>query len=460
MTTYAEALRHLPSIDRLLREPAAREMAGHYPRDVVVQALRDTLDRARADIRSGKGVPDANALVDDARLHIEGSLTPSLRPVINATGVIIHTNLGRAPLSAAARGAIESVAAGYSNLEYDLTAGERGSRYIHAERLLCRLTGSEGALVVNNNAGALFLALSALAQGREVVISRGQLVEIGGGFRIPDVLRQSGARLVEVGTTNRTHIADYRAAANSQTALLLRVHYSNFRQLGFTADVPLAEMVALGHSLGVPVLDDLGSGSLLDTTLYGLAPEPMVQQSVAAGADLVTFSGDKLLGGPQAGLIVGREELVAQLRHHPLARALRVGKDTLAALQATLLHYLHGEAEQEVPVWRMISLPLESLSARATAWANALRDRDIPASVVQAHSTIGGGSLPGEVLPTCALALAHPSPDALTAALRTGLPPVVARILADQVILDPRTVPPEADATLIDAVTAAWRATG
>jgi L-seryl-tRNA(Ser) seleniumtransferase len=452
--------RGLPSVERLLASPRLQEAVADHGRALATEVAREVLADARAGIVAGGHLPEAGELACEAARRLAALGRGTLYPVINATGVIIHTNLGRAPLSAAARRASESVTAGYSNLEYDLAAGERGSRYIHAERLLCRLTGSEGALVVNNNAGALFLALSALAQGREVVISRGQLVEIGGGFRIPDVLRQSGARLVEVGTTNRTHIADYRAAANSQTALLLRVHYSNFRQLGFTADVPLAEMVALGHSLGVPVLDDLGSGSLLDTTLYGLAPEPMVQQSVAAGADLVTFSGDKLLGGPQAGLIVGREELVAQLRHHPLARALRVGKDTLAALQATLLHYLRGEAEQEVPVWRMISLPLESLSARATAWANALRDRDIPASVVQAHSTIGGGSLPGEVLPTCALALAHPSPDALTAALRTGLPPVVARILADQVILDPRTVLPEADATLIDAVTAAWRATG
>ena len=415
---------------------------------------------ARSGILAGGRLPEAGDLACEAARRLADLARGTLYPVINATGVIIHTNLGRAPLSAAARGAMEAVAAGYSTLEYDLTTGERGSRYLHAERLLCRLSGAEAALVVNNNAGALFLALSALAQGRDVVISRGQLVEIGGGFRIPDVMRESGAHLVEVGTTNRTHLADYRAAVDTQTALLLRVHYSNFRQLGFTADVPLAEMVALGRSSGVPVLDDLGSGSLLDTTLYGLAPEPMVQQSIAAGADLVTFSGDKLLGGPQAGLIVGREELVAQLRHHPLARALRVGKGTLAALQATLLHYLRGEAQQEVPVWRMISLPLEGLSARATAWADALAERGVAASVVKAHSTIGGGSLPGEVLPTCALALAHPAPDTLTAALRGGQPPVVARILADKVLLDPRTVPPEADAAVIDAVTAAWRATG
>ena len=263
----------------------------------------------------------------------------TLLPVINATGVIIHTNLGRAPLSDAARQAMEAVAAGYSNLEYDLEAGERGSRYRHAERLLCRLTGAEAALVVNNNAGAVLLALTALARGRSVIISRGQLVEIGGGFRIPDVLRQSGAQLVEVGTTNRTHLSDYRDAISSETALLLRVHTSNFKQIGFTAEVSLADMVALAHSVGLPVVDDLGSGTLLDTTRYGLSAEPTVQDSVAAGADLVTFSGDKLLGGPQAGLIVGRASLIAELRQHPLTRALRVDKSTLAALQATLLHY-------------------------------------------------------------------------------------------------------------------------
>ena len=376
--------------------------------------------------------------------------------MINATGVIIHTNLGRAPLSRDARRAMDAVALGYSNLEYDLEAGERGSRYVHAEALLSRLTGAEAGLVVNNNAGAVFLALSALARGREVVISRGQLVEIGGGFRIPDVLRQSGARLVEVGTTNRTHLRDFQEAIGPETALLLRVHSSNFKQIGFTATVPLAEMVALAHAAGVPVLDDLGSGSLLDTTRYGLAPEPMVQQSVAAGADLVTFSGDKLLGGPQAGLIVGRADLVAQLRHHPLARALRVDKSTLAALQATLLHYARGEAEREVPVWRMISMPLDALAERAADLAATLRGRGVPATVVPAHSTVGGGSLPGEVLPTHAVALAPRSPNAFAAALRAGQPPVIARVVDDQVLLDPRTVTPEADEILVRAVVEAW----
>ena len=317
--------------------------------------------------------------------RLEAATRGTLLSVINATGVIIHTNLGRAPLSQAARQAMEAVAAGYSNLEYDLDVGERGSRYRHAEQLLCRLTGAEAALVVNNNAGAVFLALTALARGRSVIISRGQLVEIGGGFRIPDVLRQSGAQLVEVGTTNRTHLSDFRDAISLETALLLRVHTSNFKQIGFTAEVSLADMVALAHSVGLPVVDDLGSGTLLDTARYGLSAEPTVQDSVAAGADLVTFSGDKLLGGPQAGLIVGRASLIAELRQHPLTRALRVDKSTLAALQATLLHYARGEAEREVPVWRMIATPLEALAARAADLAARLCDRGLPGDGCAVH---------------------------------------------------------------------------
>jgi len=428
-------------------------------RGLAVAAARETLAAARDRLAAGEPAPSLDALAADAAERLTAATRGTLYPVINATGVIIHTNLGRAPLSAAARRAMDEVAAGYSNVEYDLTAGERGSRYLHAEGLLQRLTGAEAGLVVNNNAGAIFLALSALAQGRDVVISRGQLVEIGGGFRIPDVLRQSGARLVEVGTTNRTHPRDYAGAIRFETALLLRVHSSNFKQIGFTTEVSLAGMVKLGQEEGVPVLDDLGSGSLLDTARYGLAPEPMVQESVAAGADLVTFSGDKLLGGPQAGLIVGKAALVEKLRGHPLARALRVDKSTLAALQATLLHYLRGEAEQEIPVWRMIATPVETLAARAARLAAYLRGQDMAATVVSATSTIGGGSLPGEVLPTAAVALAAERPDALAAALRSGSPPVIARITDGQLLLDPRTVADEEDAALLQAVSAAWRQT-
>jgi L-seryl-tRNA(Ser) seleniumtransferase len=452
----ADPRRALPSVDRLLASPSLQPLIAEYGQTLVADETRAVLVGARAQIEAGGGVPDVRELAADVERRLAMLLRGTLYPLLNATGVIVHTNLGRAPLSQSARRAMDLVAAGYSNLEYDLEAGSRGSRYLHAETLLCRLTGAEAALVVNNNAGAVLLVLVALAKGKKVVVSRGQLVEIGGGFRIPDIMRESGACLVEVGTTNRTHVKDFREALDPETALLLRVHPSNFRQIGFTAEVSLEEMVVLGREAGVPVVDDLGSGSLLDTTRCGLAPEPMVQQSVAAGAGLTTFSGDKLLGGPQAGLIVGREALVAGLRHHPVARALRVDKSTLAALQATLLHYVRGEAEQEIPVWRMMAMPPEALFVRAADWAAEMRSHGIPATVVPAVSTVGGGSLPGETLPTRALALAHPAPDAVAAALRAGDPPVVVRISEGQLLLDPRTVPPEADGLLLRALMVAW----
>ncbi|OQA44614.1 MAG: L-seryl-tRNA(Sec) selenium transferase [Chloroflexi bacterium ADurb.Bin325] len=456
--TRGDARRRLPGVDRLLGHPTLAGPLAEHGRELALDAVREVLAEARAAAADGRAaVPAADALAAAAAARLAALARGTLAAAINATGVIIHTNLGRAPLSDAARRAMDAVAAGYSNLEYDLAAGERGSRYIHADALLRRLTGAEAALVVNNNAGAVFLVLSALARGREVVISRGQLVEIGGGFRIPDVLRQSGAQLVEVGTTNRTHLRDYRDAIGPNTALLLRVHSSNFKQIGFTAEVALADMVALGREHGVPVVDDLGSGSLLDTARFGISPEPVVQESIAAGADLVTFSGDKLLGGPQAGLIVGRAALIASLRQHPLTRALRVDKSTLAALQATLLHYLRGEAETAIPVWRMLAAPLDALAARAGNYAAHLRAAGIPATVVAAASTVGGGSLPGETVPTRAVALTTDRPDALAAALRAGQPPVIARIADDRLLLDPRTVAPEEDAALLAAVVAAWR---
>jgi L-seryl-tRNA(Ser) seleniumtransferase len=446
-------------VDRLLGYAALRAVAAEYGQSVAADAARTALADARRAIAAGGPVPTSETLTEAAAHYAAAVVRGSLGPVINATGVILHTNLGRAPLSRAALAAMQAVAEGYSNLEYDLEAGERGARDTHAESLLTRLTGAEAALVVNNNAGAVVLVLSALAQGREVVISRGQLVEIGGGFRIPDVLRQSGARLVEVGTTNRTHPHDYQSAIGPDTAILLRVHSSNFRQIGFTAETALADLVMLGREAGIPVVDDLGSGTLLDTTCYGLAVEPTVQQSIAAGADLVAFSGDKLLGGPQAGLIVGRAALVAQLRRHPLARALRVDKGTLAALQATLLHYLRGEAEREIPVWRMIAAVPDVLAARAGEWAAALQGEGIPTDVVAATSTVGGGSLPGETLPTHALSLVCSDLDGLAARLRAGQPPVVVRIAEGRVLLDPRTVAPSADEALLGALRAAWQET-
>ncbi|HYP20562.1 MAG TPA: L-seryl-tRNA(Sec) selenium transferase, partial [Chloroflexia bacterium] len=355
----AERLRSIPSADKILAHPALAAARAELPHAVIMAAVRAESNRVRAALTSGNGqTPDLTDLARRAATTAWLMSSPSLRPVINATGVIIHTNLGRAPLSRSATEAIARVAA-YSNLEYDLEAGERGSRYDHAVEVLRRVTGCEDALVVNNNAAALVLALSALASGREAIVSRGQLVEIGGGFRIPEIMRQSGARLVEVGTTNRTYIADYANAITGDTAILLRVHASNFRVVGFTTSPELAELATLARSHNLVLVDDVGSGALLDTTRYGLAPEPLVQASLDAGSELVLFSGDKLLGGPQCGVIAGKSEHIARLRKHPLARALRVDKITLAALEATLLHYLKGEAEREIPIWRMITTPTE-----------------------------------------------------------------------------------------------------
>jgi L-seryl-tRNA(Ser) seleniumtransferase len=340
------------------------------------------------------------------------------------------------------------VARGYSNLEYDLEAGGRGSRYVHAEEILCRLTGAEAALVVNNNAAAVLLILTCFARGQEVIISRGQLVEIGGGFRIPDVMRQSGATLVEVGTTNRTYLRDYEAAITASTAALLRVHRSNFQLVGFVHEPSLAELVTLAAERNLLLFDDLGSGTFLDTALYGLAHEPTIQESVAAGASLVSCSGDKLLGGPQAGLILGRIDLIGQIKRFPLTRALRVDKMTLAGLQVTLRHYLLGEAAEKIPLWQMIGQDEATLKARANAWVRKLRALGVAAQVVPGHSTVGGGSLPGETLPTHLVALAGESPDAVAARLRAGEPPVIARIEDGRLVLDPRTILPEQEVLL------------
>jgi L-seryl-tRNA(Ser) seleniumtransferase len=447
-----DELRRLPSVDWLLQSEAAQHLLEAHGHDLVVAAAREVLDAARERIRSGEAAPEIDALIDSLQAQLERTVTPSLCRVINATGVILHTNLGRAPLSTATIAAMERAGRGYSNLEYDLEAGERGSRYVHAEAILRRCAGAEAALVVNNNAAAVLLALMTLARGREVVISRGQLVEIGGGFRIPEVMAQSGAHLVEVGTTNRTYIEDYEAAITADTALLLRVHHSNFQLSGFVHQAGLTELVELGRRRGIPVVDDLGSGTLLDTSAFGLAHEPMVQESLAAGADLVTFSGDKLLGGPQAGLLVGHGELVAKLRRHPLARALRVDKITIAGLQATLLHYLRGEAVREVPVWQMIAAPLDEIERRARSWKRRLAAQGITATIVTGESTVGGGSLPGETLPTQLVALAAASPDELARRLRLGEPPVIGRIEEGRFLLDPRTVLPGEDEELLQAI--------
>jgi L-seryl-tRNA(Ser) seleniumtransferase len=450
--TDGDIRRSLPSIDRLLRSDAVEPLLAAYPRQLVVEALREAVAASRAGATSTG--PTGEEVVASATAALEASFRPSPRPVINATGVILHTNLGRAPLSPAALEAMAACAADYSALEYDVDAGARGSRHDHVLPLLQRLTGAEAALVVNNNASAVLLALAALAAGREVVISRGQLVEIGGGFRIPDVLRQSGAHLVEVGTTNRTYVADYGAAITDATALLLRVHASNFRVLGFVHSPSLAELVRMAHDSGLLLVDDLGSGSLLPTERFGLSHEPMVQESVADGADLVCFSGDKLLGGPQAGILVGRQATIAQLRRHPLTRALRPDKATLAGLHGTLLHYLRNEADRAIPVWRMIASPADEIQARARRLAESLATSEV--AVTRTEATVGGGSLPGETLPSWALAIRSNSvsSDALGARLRARTRPIIGRIQEDRLLLDLRTVPPELDDEVLAAVAA------
>jgi L-seryl-tRNA(Ser) seleniumtransferase len=437
--------RDLPSIDRLLRETRLADL----PRELTLQAARDVLDEARSATRNGGwpyAVADLPGLVEE---RVRAATRPRLKRVINASGVIIHTNLGRAPLSPAALQAADDAGRGYSNLEYDLDKGERGSRLNLVTDLLRRLTGAEDALVTNNNAAAMLLILSALAQGREAIISRGQLVEIGGGFRIPDVMLQSGVSLVEVGTTNRTYASDFEAAITLQTALLLRVHASNFLQVGFVHQPTLEDLVGVGRQHELAVVDDLGSGSLLDTARFGLAREPMVQDSVAAGMTLIAFSGDKLLGGPQAGIVVGTASEVSRLRRHPLMRAIRPDKLTLAALGATLLHYVRGEAEREVPVWRMVSASLEGLRGRAGGLASQLGGR-----VLETRSAVGGGSLPGQTQPSAAVGFEVDSAHGLAARFRRADPPVISRIEDGRVLLDLRSVLPEQDAELEQAVRA------
>lgn len=442
------SLRNLPSVDQLLQSKAAQSWIDLYGRPLTVEAVRRALGDARDGFAQTKQIPTIENLLQNIEAHLRSWTTPSLVPVINATGVILHTNLGRAPLSAAALQAAQAVSQGYSTLEYDLEKGQRGSRLVHAEALLQRLSGAQAALVVNNNAAAVLLALTALARRRAVVIARSQLVEIGGGFRVPDVMKQSGARLLEIGTTNRVHLSDYEAALQESPALILRAHRSNFRIMGFTSEPDLAEIAQVAHQAGIPVVDDLGSGSFLDTARYGLAHEPMVQESLAAGADLVCFSGDKLLGGPQAGIILGRNDLIARLKKHPLARAIRADKLCLSALSATLLHYLKDEAECEIPVWRMLATPIEQLQWRARCWAKTLGLGE----VIAGESTIGGGSLPGETLPTFLLSIHVANPNRFLARLRAGAPAVIARLQDDRAVFDPRTVLPEQDVHLLEAL--------
>jgi len=433
MTDYHK----IPSVDKLLQTDGIKELITEFGRPLTIDMLRSTLDQIRSAAREGKSLPPTKSIITQTTRKIERWVSPTLQPVINATGVIIHTNLGRAPLSKSALQAAQDVALGYSNLEYDLEKGKRGSRLLHAEGLLKKLTQAEAALVVNNNAAAVLLALTALARRRRVVIARSQLIEIGGGFRIPDVMAQSGAKLVEIGTTNRIHIEDYERAITEQPIkLVMRAHRSNFEIIGFTTEPNLEDIALVAHAADIPILDDLGSGSLLDTAPYGLGHEFTVQESLAAGADLVCFSGDKLLGGPQAGILVGKAKLIAKLKKHPLARAVRADKLALAALSATLLHYLKDEATQKIPVWRMIATPIEDIHDQAEKWSRALGQ----GNVILGESTVGGGSLPGKSIATYLLAIDVPKPDRFLARLRACKPPIIARTQDDHVMIDPRTV--------------------
>jgi L-seryl-tRNA(Ser) seleniumtransferase len=448
-------LNQLPSIDYLLGLPKMDKLLESYGRPLTLAACRAVLDQVRqAYIDSKAPLPNEPEIITQVRSQLETWLKPSLVPLINATGVVLHTNLGRAPLSQETRNAINEAAQGYTNLEFNLETGKRGKRSVHASRVLAQLTGVEAGFVVNNNAGAVLLVLSALASGKKVIVSRSQLVEIGGGFRIPDVMRQSGAKLVEIGTTNRVHLYDYEEALENQAiALVMVAHHSNFKVIGFHSEPDLHEIVATAHQHGVPVVHDLGSGALLDTAKYGLTHEPMVQESVKAGCDLVCFSGDKLLGGPQSGIIIGKKDLIKRIRVHPLARALRCGKLTLAGVNATLTHYLKDEAEREIPIWQMMSKPLDVIQTTAENWMQFLGEGE----VIAGCSTVGGGSLPTEEMPTYLLALNPGKPDEFMKALRIAHPPVIARIEDERVLLDPRTVFPEQEAALLRVLASALR---
>ncbi|HHW15142.1 MAG TPA: L-seryl-tRNA(Sec) selenium transferase [Firmicutes bacterium] len=461
-----EKLTRIPAMNRLLDRPAAREAATRWSREEVVLALRELTAEVREAVRQGQKPPATLKEWDGLLLaRLERRLKAhNLRRVVNATGIILHTNLGRAVLAPSARTALAEIGEGYSNLEFDLESGERGSRHAHVAGLLAEITGAEAGLVVNNGAAAVLLVLDTLAAGREVVVSRGQLVEIGGAFRIPDVLAKSGARLVEVGTTNKTRLSDYERALTPETALLLKVHTSNFRVIGFTEQVSLAELVSLGRERGLPVVEDLGSGVLVDLTRFGLLPEPIVQHSVAAGADLVTFSGDKLLGGTQAGIIVGRAEYVQRLARNPLMRALRVDKLTLSALEATLRLYRDPEvALREIPTLAMLARPADAVKAAAERLAARIREtlgERAQVEVVEDAAEAGGGSLPGTTIPSWAAALI-PRPglgslEECLARLRRAEPPVIAHLAQDRLLFNLRTVLP-GEEELILAALSTWR---
>jgi len=448
-----ELLRKIPSVEEILSREETIELLKNYPRSVVVDSIRKGLQKLREEILKKEDLSELNESIFSKenlssifQKEIELQMIHSLRRVINATGVVIHTNLGRAPLSDSAIARIIEVSRSYSNLEYNLEFGERGDRHSHVENILCRLSGAESAMVVNNNAGAVLLALNTLAEGREVIVSRSELVEIGGSFRIPDVMKRSGAILKEVGTTNRTHLSDYKNAIGPQTALLLKVHRSNFRILGFTSEVSLKEIVELGKQHHLPVVNDLGSGCFIDLSQYGLEKEPTVQESISSGVDIVTFSGDKLLGGPQAGIILGKKNFIEPMKVNPLTRALRIDKLTLSGLESTLLLYLDEKrAVNEIPVLRMLCLDQKKLKQRAKRLFKRLSEgieKYAKINLKEDFSQVGGGALPLQELKTIVVSIKPLifSVNKLEENLRKGDPPIIARISKDELILDMRTI--------------------
>ena len=446
MSARTAALRALPSVDALLRHERAAALLQRYPRQLVAEALRTALEAARAGLSGGAPAATAEGLVAGATTHLAAIAAPALRPLVNASGVVLHTNLGRAALAEAAVTALCAVAAQPCNLEIDLADGGRGERDAHVEAHLCALTGAAAATVVNNNAAAVLLALNTLAEGREVVVSRGELVEIGGSFRIPEVLAKSGALLCEVGTTNRTHLRDYERAIGERTALLLKVHPSNYRIAGFTAAVSLGALVELGARRGVAVMEDLGSGALVDLTAYGLPREPLLAERVGRGADVVTCSADKLLGGPQAGILVGRREAIERMRQNPLKRALRCDKLTLAALEATLrLYRTEPDLAAALPTLRWLTRPLaemEQVGAAAVALLQRALGAEYDVQLVDAQSEIGSGAQPTETLPSKAVAITHAtiSPLVTAARFRASEPAIIGRVSEDQFLLDVRCI--------------------
>ena len=429
-------LRQIPSVDALLQHADIKVFRQEFGDALVVETLREKLTDFRNTYKSTSLIFSIPEFVKQVTTSLQEKTQITLLPVINATGVILHTNLGRAVLSDSAINHMEQISGGYSALEFNVESGGRGARSVHAHDILVRLTGAEDALVVNNNAAAVLLVLTVLARRKQVVISRGQLVEIGGGFRVPEVMKVSGARLVEVGTTNRVSLEDFEEALKNGAGLVMRAHASNFKIIGFTEEPELSDLVSLTHKHNALFIDDIGSGALIDTTQFGLSKEPLVQDSVTAGADIVCFSGDKLLGGPQAGIIVGKKELIARIKKHPLARAVRADKLCLAALEATLAHYVKGNTLETIPVWKMIAMQPEDLQKRAIQWQKVLGIGE----VIPEFSTIGGGSLPGETLPTFVLAIQTKQIDKALAQLRKNNPPIIGRIKDDRILFDPRTV--------------------